>query len=736
MSESTERHAERGAVGVLLPRPLPDVLDYLPPNDSPDLCVGDYVRVPLRGRQEVGVVWGPARGDVPLRRLRPVSLRLDIPSMQAETREFIRRAAAYTLTPLGSMLALSFRPRWLLAGASTVQVVRRTGAEPTRLTPTRRAVLEALDAHGAETMPVRALAAAAGVSGAVIRGLVTAGVLTIETARAADPECGPIGTAATAVELTAGQRTAAEALRAAYQAQEFSSTLLQGVTGSGKTEVYLEAVAECVAQGQQALVLLPEIALTETFVQRLRLRLAMQPTVWHSLVSPAARRRAWWSIAEGASQIVVGARSALFLPYRKLGLIVVDEEHDGSYKQDEGVIYHARDLAVLRASTAKIAAVLTTATPSLETYANVQWGRYQHLLLPERIGQAELPEVEIVDIRASRPEARSWMTPPLVAAVAESIAGGQQALLFLNRRGYAPLTICRNCGHQLYCPNCDSLLVEHRGSQVLTCHQCTYTQERPQLCPECNTEDTLAPCGPGVERLAEEAERRFPGARIVALSSDLTGDAVELQRELGAVERGEVDIIVGTQIIAKGHHFPGINLVGVIDTDFCLKNGGDLRAGERTFQVVRQVTGRAGRGGGKSRALLQTVDPDHEVIQAIKAGDEVAFLELLMRKRKEANVPPYSRYVGIIVSSEDEGTARTVAHKLAKQGRLLVEAGVELMGPAPAIFKRLRGRWRWRLLAKAPRDVRMQPAIRRWRDSVTVPPEVKVTLDVDPLSFV
>jgi primosomal protein N' (replication factor Y) len=363
---------------------------------------------------------------------------------------------------------------------------------------------------------------------------------------------------------------------AAVAARRFETQLLKGVTGSGKTEVYMEAVAECLAQGRQALILLPEIALTASFIERVEARFGARPAEWHSEITGTQRRRVWVGAAAGDAQLVVGARSALFLPFKDLGLIVVDEEHDGSYKQEDGALYSARDMSVLRASLCQSVTVLASATPSLESWANAEAGKYKRIELPERFGAAELPETRLIDLREEKIERGRWIAPPLARAVYQRLEAGEQSLLFLNRRGYAPLTVCRACGYFFECSDCDARMVEHRYRGRLMCHQCGATKPIPTECPKCGRDDCLSVSGPGVERLAEEAAERFDGARIALLSSDMAPGS-SVKEAVASIARGDVDIIIGTQIVAKGHNFPLLTLVGVIDADLGLQ-GGDLRA--------------------------------------------------------------------------------------------------------------------------------------------------------------
>jgi primosomal protein N' (replication factor Y) len=531
--------------------------------------------------------------------------------------------------------------------------------------------------------------------------------------------------------LSGEQEAAAAALRAAVR-EGFSVTLLDGVTGSGKTEVYLEAIAACLRLGRQALVLLPEIALSSQWLARFERRFGVAPAVWHSDLSSRTRRTTWREVAAGGAPVVVGARSALFLPFPDLGLVVVDEEHETAFKQEEGVVYHARDMAIVRARLCRAPAVLVSATPSLETVANVEAGRFRRIHLPDRFGGALLPEVELIDLRATPPERGRFLSPPLVAAIEATLGRGEQAMLFLNRRGYAPLTLCRTCGHRMQCPNCTAWLVEHRARRILQCHHCGHSLPIPVACPECKAEHSLTPVGPGVERITEEARATFPAARLLVMASDtLTGPhaAAEAAR---AIEAREVDLIIGTQIVAKGWHFPHLTLVGGVEADLGL-GGGDLRAAERTVQLLHQVAGRAGRAEAPGRVLLQTFAPEHKVMQALVSGDLEAFRENEAAERRPGHWPPFGRLAAVIVSADSAEAADVAARDIGRAAP--VGEGFEILGPAPAPLAILRGRHRRRLLLKARRDVAVQPIIRAWLDGVATGRGVKVEVDVDPVSF-
>jgi len=720
---------------VLLPLALPGAYDYAVPGDL-DVRPGDFVRVPLGPREVTGVVWdalpeGADAKPVDPKKLKALVSRFDAPPLPDVLRAFVDWVAAYTLSPPGAVLRLAMRVPQALEPAPTVTGYRLSGDQPPRLTPQRQRVLETMHDTGPElARPARDIAEMAGVGTSVIAGLAKAGALDVVEMPGERVFAEPDGDI-TGPELSDAQTSAAQGL-AGHVGQGFSATLLDGVTGAGKTEVYFEAVAEALRQGKQVLVMLPEIALTPQLLMRFEARFGAPPAPWHSDLSQKERRRIWRGVAEGRARVIVGARSALFLPYADLGLIVVDEEHESAFKQEEGVIYNARDMAVARASLGDIPIVLASATPSLETVVNVQRGRYQRLVLPERHGAARLPDVTAIDLRADAPERGRWLSPSLVAAITDTLEAGDQAMLFLNRRGYAPLTLCRTCGHRFECPNCDAWLVEHRFRKELQCHHCGTRAPTPYACPECETENSLAACGPGVERIAEETAERFPDVRLSVLSSDHLHGPAATQEAVGQITRREVDLIVGTQVVAKGHNFPNLTLVGVVDADLGL-TGGDLRAAERTYQLLHQVAGRAGRGERPGRVLLQTYMPHHKVMQALVAGDRDRFLQQEAQEREDAGMPPYGRLVSLILSAPELAQAMDVARQLARA--VPAADGVRVLGPAPAPIALLRGRHRVRFLIKAGRDFQVQKFVRAWLNQVKLPNAVRLAVDVDPQSF-
>ena len=722
---------EGALVAVQTTQPLDRTLDYRAPEGG--CWIGAYVEVPLGPRKVPGVVWGPGKGDFDLSKIRAVSRVIDVPPMRDEMREFLARVGHYTLTPMSAMLRLAMRAPGLSDPPSMRMIYRLGEGVPKRMTPAREQVLAVLEENPEAAYTLREVAEMAGVGTSVVKGLVKAGSIR-EEAAPRDQPYPHLDHRLPGKPLTDAQSTAAKVLRDGVRAQTYGTTLLRGVTGSGKTEVYLEAVAETLKSGRQAMVLLPEIALTGEFIARVEARFGARPAEWHSGITQTERRRCWRMVAQGEAQLVVGARSALFLPFRDLGLIVVDEEHDTSYKQQDGVLYNARDMTVLRASLNSAQAVLASATPSLESWANVEVGKYARIDLADRFGPAIMPRLAAIDMRAETVPSGRWISPTLQSAVDARLAVGEQALLFLNRRGYAPVTLCRACGEQIGCDQCDARMVEHRFLNRLMCHQCGETKPMPETCPSCGAEDRLAPVGPGVERMAEEATGLFPDARVAVLSSDLYGSARALKEHLEEIANGGADIIIGTQLVAKGHNFPLLTLVGVIDADLGLQ-GSDLRAAERTFQLMRQVAGRAGRAEAPGEALLQTYQPDHPVIRAIIAGDEEGFWSAEADGRKAAGVPPYGRMAGVVLSSPDVQAVFDLGTEMARNAVPLTRIGAEVFGPAPAPIARIRGRHRVRLLVKASKTAPIQAALAEWVGQFRVPSSVRLSIDIDPQSF-
>jgi primosomal protein N' (replication factor Y) len=651
--------------------------------------------------------------------------------MLQSMQKFLCRVSDYTLTPMPKILRLATRAPGLGDPPSMRHVYRIGDIEITRMTDTRQRVLALLGEFPEQSFMLKELAEAAEVTTSVVKGLVKLGAVA-EHATPQDMPFPILDPSLPSKELSGDQEAAVEYLQG--NGAGYSTTLLKGVTGSGKTEVYLEAVSACLKQGRQALVLLPEIALTSEFLTRVEARFGARPAEWHSGVTMTERRRTWKMVGQGNAQMVVGARSALFLPFQDLGLIVVDEEHDTSYKQEDGVLYNARDMAVLRASLVGGQVVLASATPSLESWENVESGKYRKIDLKSRFGAAKMPEMRAIDMRKETLPGDRWISPSLHKMVLDRIKVGEQSLLFINRRGYAPVTLCRACGNQVGCDNCDARMVEHRFLKRLMCHQCGETKPVPKICPSCKAEGRLAVVGPGVERLAEEATALFPDAKVAVLSSDMFGSARALKAQIAALAAGEVDVIIGTQLVAKGHNFPLLTLVGVIDADLGLQ-GSDLRAAERTFQLMRQVAGRAGRSDKPGVAILQTHQPEHPVIRAILGGDEETFWQTEAREREVAGVPPYGRLVGVVLSSNNEQEAFDVGQAMVRNCIPLTKIGAQVFGPAPAPIARIRGRHRVRLLVKASKSAPIQTALTEWAAQFKLPNSLRLSIDIDPQSF-
>lgn len=721
---------------ILFPLPLPEPFDYLIP-EGMEVEPGSYVRARLGKYERTGVVWKVDQSttktdpDAPKRNLKTIESCFDVPPMPDAMRRFIEFCARYNVAGSGQVLAMALRARGGLSPSPTQTVYAPTGHRTNRMTPAREKVLAA----AAETDPVSAaeLARLAGVSSSVVKGLAEAGSLTADIRAtdlpypAPDPHLG-------GPELTPEQGVAADALRQAVRAGGYAPFLLDGITGSGKTEVYFEAIAEALDKdpSAQVLVMLPEIALTQAVFERFEARFGAGPAPWHSSLSDQQRRRTWREVAHGRAQIVTGARSALFLPFSNLKLIIVDEEHDTSFKQEDGVRYHARDMSVMRAKLENAAVILASATPALETVVNAESGRYQRLKLAARPGAARLPDMHLVDLRSNTPEQGNWLSPVLSKGLVATHAAGEQSLLFLNRRGYAPLVICKACGERLKSPGTESWLTEHRYSNRLVCHLTGWSMPKPETCPMCGAKDSLMGVGPGVERVAEEVRVLLPEANVEIFSSDtaMGGEATR-----GIVERmaeGEIDVLVGTQIVAKGHNFPNLTLVGVVDADSGLQ-GGDLRAGERTYQLLSQVAGRAGRAERPGRALIQTYQPDNPAMQALAAGDRDGFLKIERDVREELTLPPFGRMAALVMSAPDAGMAKEIgllAGKAAPHGD-----GVTVYGPAPAPISILRGRHRLRFLITSPRDVDLSAYMASWLSGLKLPSAARVAVDIDPYSF-
>ena len=725
--------AAKPVMGVLLPLPLAGAYDYkLPSGDN--ATRGALVAAPLGNREVLGVVWGAAEGVVGDNRLKVAEPLEGSPALPGKLCDFIDWVAGYTLNPPGAILAMALRSRGAFEPEARRIAYVRGSVTPPRRSAARTRALEV--AGDGLARSVSGLAEDANVGPAVVRGLIQAGALVPTELPEYAPFAQPEADFAT-TELNDDQAGAARALRDSVAAGKFSAHLLDGVTGSGKTEVYFEAVAEAIARGKQVLILLPEIALTVQFLDRFAARFGVRPTEWHSDLSQKERRRAYRAVMKGEARVAVGARSSLFLPFPELGLVIVDEEHEQAFKQQDGAIYHARDMAVVRARIEDCPVILASATPSLESFVNAQSARYAHLRLTARHGVAELPQVKLIDLRHEKDgfdaeRTAQWLSPPLREALENTLAAGEQAMLFLNRRGYAPLTLCEACGHKFTCPHCSAWLVEHKYKRRLACHQCGYELPVPADCPACHESGTLIACGPGVERVAEEFAAFFPKARYSIASSDILHGPAETQAAIRAFARREIDVLIGTQIVAKGHHFPQLTLVGVVDADLGGSDG-DLRARERTFQLLHQVSGRAGRAEKPGLVLLQTRNPQDAVMQALAKGDRDGFYAQERAFREAAQAPPFGRLVALVVSGYDGEQVRNIAKQLGRAAPAARD--VKVWGPTPAFYSLLRGQTRERLLVQAARGVDVQAYLKAWLPLVKAPGSVRITVDVDPVSF-
>ncbi|WP_438751532.1 primosomal protein N' [Pararhizobium sp. O133] len=719
----------RRVVPVLVPMPAPKAYSYVVP-EGMAVGPGSIVQVPLGPRQVLGVVWDGAEDDaVDPKKLKAITRAFDCPPLAKDMRAFLDWVATYTVSPPGLVARMALRAPAAFDPEPMVEGLRLTDMRPERLTSARERVIAVAD--NGFTWTRSGLAHAAGTSSSVVDGLTAQGVFETvfmpppPVVAAPDPDYAE-------PRLEGPQKQAAQDLLDSVETGGFSVALIDGITGSGKTEVYFEAIAATLKAGKQVLILLPEIALTASFLERFQDRFGSKPAEWHSDLAPRTREKVWRQVTEGGVRVVAGARSALFLPFENLGLIIVDEEHDPAYKQEDRVFYNARDMAVVRARIGEFPVVLVSATPSVESRVNGDLGRYKPIHLPTRFGDAALPDLGLIDMRRHPPQRGGFLSPVMLNHIGKAVGRGEQALLFLNRRGYAPLTLCRVCGHRFQCPDCSSWLVEHRFRGQIQCHHCGYAEKTPEACPECGTFDHLVACGPGVERIAEEVDRHFPDARTIVLSSDLMG-VKRLRLELEAIAKGEADIVVGTQLVAKGHNFPMMTFVGIVDADIGLANG-DPRAAERTFQLLSQVTGRAGRTGLKSLGLLQTYQPQHPVMQAIVSGDSEAFYDREINEREKALLPPFGRLASVIISADTRVDAEGHARGLRQAAPRV--SGISILGPAEAPLALIRGRHRFRLLVHGRRNSDMQAFVKTMlANGPKMRGSVSVQLDIDPQSF-
>ena len=735
-------------VNVRVAVPVDRDFSYL--SDTP-LAPGTLVAVPFGPRTMTGIVWDTPDGQDPnagvdVTKLKHIKAAVPQVRIPDGARQMIDWLARYTLSTKGDAVRLVTPPPAVFQPEKVGHGYLLADPMPqgVRMTPQRQALVDFMYGRGllagdqrdqsnhGQAMSSKTLQQQAQVSASIVSGLEKAGVLVradLPVPKAVQPP--KLGDST--LTFTDQQERAIAGLRAAFRAPDKTVATLDGITGSGKTEVYFELMNDVLEAGRQVLVLVPEIALTEGWVSRFKKRFGVEPGFWHSNVPPHRKARFWRGVAAGEVPVVVGARSALGLPFPDLGLIVVDEEHDGSFKQQDGLLYHARDAAVVLATCCEAKVILASATPSLETVRNGREGKYAWVEMRRRVGQSVLPTIEAVDIRDDRPEPDHWLAPSVVAAMAEAIGKGQQSMVFLNRRGFAPLILCRGCGHRIQCAHCSSWLTLHRLANEVRCHHCGFQTGAPESCPQCGESEHMAPCGPGVERLADEVVRLFPDARVAVASSDTLGSNQRLKALLDGLSEGVIDIVIGTQILAKGHHFPGLTHVVVVDADLSLY-GGDPRAGEKTFQMLQQVSGRAGRGDAPGLVQLQTAEPDHPVIQALLSNDRDQFYDTELDIRARMHLPPYARLAALVLSDTDEDRVDEACRMLAQTAPRDID-GVDVLGPAPAPIALVRGRHRRRFLMRCKEGVRPQGALSRWLSQVSLSSSTRLTVDIDPYHF-
>jgi primosomal protein N' (replication factor Y) len=720
-------------VSVLLPLPLDKTYDY---SASFKLKRGDLVHVPFGSKTLYGVVWTvKSKETIPSsQKLKMVLYKPDLPPLSQEVCAFIEWVSSYTMAPKGAVLKMALSVPDALKPPKT-QIYYRPNLAALKdktLSPPQEKIINLLTSEGEDCLSCAALAKKGGVSPSTVRTLLKQSL--IEAVEIKENFSSAITYHYRPITFSESQQKVVKALNSCVEKRQFSVSVVDGVTGSGKTEVYFEVISKILERNQQALVLLPEISLSPQLMERFKDRFGDSPALWHSDLKASQRRKTWLQVLQGTAKIIVGARSALFLPYANLGLIVVDEEHEHAYKQEEGVTYHARDMAVTRAHLANIPVLLTSATPSLETLENCKNQKYSLYPLNVRHGVAVLPQVQLVDMRQSKAAQKgpSWISSSLFTAIEETLARQEQVLLFLNRRGYAPLTLCRQCGHRLSCPHCSSWIVEHRKSNKMLCHYCGFRQPILKKCTECEGEETFVPCGPGVERLEEEVRKKFQTARTAIMASDMVEHSGALLECIDKIQRKEIDIIIGTQMMAKGHHFPHLTLVGIVDADLGLL-GGDLRACEKTYQLLHQVSGRAGREDRPGRVLIQTYQIDHPVIKALEQGQRDAFLEQEIESRKKFLLPPFGRLIALVFSSAKEFAVENTAKSFVKAAPFI--KGLEVLGPAPAPIFKIRNQYRWRVLLKTPKNLNTQKILKEWLHRFKMPSQVRLQIDVDPYSF-
>ena len=696
--------------------------------------LGTFVRVNVMRRPYIGVVYGIGDSGLAPEKIRDTTdvfpWHLSVSDLQ-----WIQKMSDWTLMTPGAVLRLIVNVPDAFSPPRTEQLYGYDFESNVRMTDARQSVADAFASNDNEPMSASDIQNIAHVSAAVVKTMINRGVLIPRDTRTRDAndfdyKYQDMGT----VQLNTEQSAAAAEIAAAIDNGGYSAFVLDGITGSGKTQVYFDAAWRAYSHGKSVLLMMPEIALTAQFISRYEHRFGAPPVVWHSNLTAARRRAIWRGVLTGKIRMVVGTRSALFLPWQDLGLIVVDEEHDTSYKQEDMGNYHARDMAVLRAKISGFPIVLTSATPSAETLQNVADGKYRCLKLTSRFGGATVPTIETIDMRANRPlpynlpsdddaaaPQNGYLSPNLCNAIQETLNAGRQTMLFINRRGFAPIVQCKKCGWVAQCPDCSVGMTYHKHMGKLLCHMCGRMAPMPTKCPNCG--DNVSCRGAGLEKIQEEVSIKFPSARTALVSSDTIISRQALERIVHKMENGETDIVIGTQILAKGHHFPNLTLVGVVDADMGLF-GTDFRAAEHTFQQLFQVAGRAGRGDAPGRVLLQTYQPENPVLTAICNGDRDAFMASDMAARRAAKMPPYGQLIAVIIESQRETVLKKFCADLSAAAP--TAAGVKIMGPIAAQIYQVRNWYRMRFLVAGDARAKLQPLVRHWIDKVRTPSNVRV----------
>ena len=727
-------------VKILIPNVVNAGYDY---RLNADAELGNFVRVSVMNRPYIGVVYGIGDSGLPESKIKSVSEVFDF-GLSVEDLQWIQKMSEWTLMTPGAVLRLIINVPDAFLPPRIEPLYTFKHDDKIRMTEARQSVADAFASNDNEAMSVSDIQNISHVSSSVVRTMIKNGTLVLSDSRAKEQKSfiyqyKDMGT----VKLNEEQSKAADVIGNAIEEGGFAVYLLDGITGSGKTQVYFDSAWRAYQKGKSVLLMMPEIALTAQFMSRYEHRFGAPPVVWHSNLTAARRREIWRGVSRGEIKMVVGTRSALFLPWQNLGLIVIDEEHDGSYKQEDMGNYHARDMAVLRAKIAGFPVVLASATPSAETLENVAVGKYSRLKLTSRFGGATLPTIETIDIRQNRPVGYNlpdeegdapvrtgYLSPDLCSAMQDTLSAGQQVMLFINRRGFAPIVQCKKCGWVSTCPDCSVGMTYHKHLNKLLCHMCGRMSALPEKCPNCG--DAVSMRGAGLEKIQEEVNVKFPNAKTALVSSDTMMSRQALERLVGKMERGEIDVVIGTQILAKGHHFPNLTLVGVVDADMGLF-GTDFRAAEHTFQQLFQVAGRAGRGEIPGKVLMQTYQPDHPVLQAICAGDRDNFMASDMAARRTAKMPPYGQLIAIIIEAEKESVLKKFCSVLSDAAPSA--NGVKIMGPIAAQVYQIRNWYRMRFLVAGDVRSNLQAVVKHWMGKVKVPANVRVKIDVSPQNF-